>query len=161
MVESEPLPDRVLEMLRCDGHQNRVYVNQETNESVALILLVGRAGPMVAHTPAVCYESSAFEVVESTRPTVVRTVGDRSDTFDRVAFRSKSVDGGKQVVYHSWRRHRGNWEVPGNPRFALGGAPMLYKLQLAAAPEGLEETDVQQRFLADLLPVLDRLLAPR
>ena len=79
---------------------------------------------------------------------------------------SKSVSGHKLRVYYAWRKFAGPWEAPNRPRLALGGQPMLYKLQMAGdaptrADDNSLESDAARRFLNDLLPVLDGILAPQ
>jgi hypothetical protein len=170
MLASEPLTPDILAILRCRDHQNRVYANEETGERVSLILLVGMPGPMVAHTPETCYSSAAFDVVEPARPEEIRGTGDNADTFDRVLFRSRSVAAQLQRVYYAWHGPDGRWQAPKNPRFTLGGIPVLYKLQLAASGDadsadfakGADpKNDPIRRFLDDLLPVLDPLVVIR
>lgn len=168
-IDSEPLSDRAVEMLQCREHTSRLYINDETGEKVSLFLIVGFAGPMLAHTPEICYSSADFEVVDSSAPEVVRDIDGAVDTFDRVKFQSKSVGGGRQIVYYAWRTLAGAWQVPRHPRLSLGGEPMLYKLQLAAAVQeparrggaAVERPDACRHFLDDLLPVLDPILASR
>lgn len=170
MTHSEPVDDDVVRMLECRAYESRIYVDEETGEKLSFILFVGPAGPLVAHTPDVCYSSAAFEIAEKTEAHVVRGEGDHADTFNRIEFRSKSVSGEKQEVYFGWRRPAGRWEAPESPRLALGGSPLLYKIQVAAnddakvnsSSEGAEPVaSVNRRFLADLLPVLDSILQNR
>jgi hypothetical protein len=162
MEKSEPLSENVLQILGCRAHQSRTYVDDLTGEQVALTLLAGAAGPLVAHTPDVCYPSTDFDVAEPVGSEVLRGTGARADTFDRATFRSRSVDARRQRVYYAWRKFDGPWQVPPNPRLALGGQPMLYKLQLAgdapADPGVSSPSDPARRFLTDLLPVLDEML---
>lgn len=169
-VEAQPLTDSVVGMLQCRAYQNRIYVNDETGERVSLILLVGSAGPLVAHTPEICYGSSAFELVENTKRVVVREAGGRPDTLNRVLFRSNSVGGERQQVFYGWRPPSGHWQAPNNPRLELGGFPLLYKIQLAtidgvnaasSSEDAKPDESVNQRFLDELLPVLDSLLQNR
>jgi hypothetical protein len=163
--KSEPLSESVMQILGCREQQSRIYADDQTGDQVALTLLVGDAGPLVAHTPDVCYSSTDFEIAEPAGAEMIRGAGARADTFDRATFRSRSVDGRKQRVYYAWRKFDGLWQVPSNPRLALGGQPMLYKLQLAGeAPESSgssPQTDPARRFLTDLLPALDDLLIAR
>jgi hypothetical protein len=145
-----------------------VYVNDDTGERVSMILLVGQAGPLVAHTPEVCYSSANYSIVASDRPEIISSDRGRG-TFARVILRSNSTAGEGQRVYYGWRPPRGEWQAPESPRMTLGGSPMLYKLQLAtddvadATGESNEsgQADAGQRFLADLLPVLDPILKSR
>jgi hypothetical protein len=163
MTRSEPLDEDVIRMLSCRAHENRVYVDDQTGESVSLVLLTGPAGPLVAHTPEVCYSSVDFETVEPAHPETIRGTGDGADIFDQVTFRTQKVGGEKQRVYYGWRKSQGTWLAPKNPRLTLGGQPMLYKLQLAAEAPGDSQrdpsaSDPARRFLNDLLPVLDTTL---
>lgn len=166
-VESEPLSEAVVRMLECRAHQNRLYRNDDTGETASLILLAGPPGPLLAHTPEVCYSSSSFDVVEPARPEKFRVVGERTDELHHALFRSLGVSGELQVVYYGWRKPEGRWQAPKDPRLALGGGPLLYKLQVATAisadalessHSGSKEPDAGHRLLIDLLPHLDPLL---
>lgn len=169
-VESPDLPESALAMLQCRAHKSRVYVNDETGERVSMILLVGVPGPLVAHTPEICYGSSAFEIIGGTEPEVVRGTGDQADTLNRVRFQSKTLGGENQQVYYGWRPPAGRWKAPKNPRLDLTGWPLLYKIQLATVDGASSENradraepkeSVNRRFLEVLLPVLDSLLQNR
>lgn len=160
MATSEPLTDDVVRMLNCSAHENRVYVDDQTGEAVSVILMVGAPGPLLAHTPEICYSSVDFDILEPAHPEPVRGAGDDGDVLNEVTFGSREIAAEKQRVYYGWRKVRGLWLAPQNPRLTLGGASMLYKLQLAAkAPAGLTHDesapDAARRFLVDLLPVLE------
>lgn len=168
-LESAPLDDDVLAMLQCRAHQSRVYIDEETGEKVRLVLLFGASGPLVAHTPEICYSSANFEIIESSQPVIVRGAGTGADVFDKVVFRSRSVAAEAQQVLYAWLRPGGQWEAPRNPRLKLAGAPILFKLQLSTeaplqstqAKDQSATADADQRFLSDLLPILDRQLIIR
>lgn len=168
MAESQPLDEAARAMLQCRGDTSRVYTDAETGESVSLVLLAGPAGPLVAHTPEVCYSSTSFDVLESAHPESVRKTDRSVDEFNRVLFRESTVAGRRHRVYYAWRPFSGSWTAPNRPRLALGGQPMLYKLQIGAV-EGMNsvlagegtQNDVGRRFLSDLLPILDEALSTR
>ena len=187
-VAAEPLSANAVRMLQCRFHESRVYIDDQTGEKVYLILLVGPAGPLVAHTPEVCYASREFKVVDAAHPITIRGSGPAADVFDVVEFQAGSVMAERHRAYYGWHSVTGRWQAPHNPRLTLGGQPMLYKLQLSLDPASfnpaafdpvahsgdapLETTgpplanpaekhlpsDPGRRFLAALLPVLDRLL---
>jgi len=166
MTASQPLDENAVRMLQCRANLSRSYRNDDTGESVSLMLLVGRAGPLLAHTPEVCYSSQSFETLEAAHPQVIRKNETDEDVFSSVLFASTTVGGEKQRVYYGWRPFVGHWAAPKNPRLSLGGEPVLYKLQvdaqeLAPANEKSPEANSIQRFLDDLLPVLDRSLGAR
>jgi hypothetical protein len=157
------LDDAAVQMLECRAYQSGQYRNEKTAETVDLTLLVAPAGPLVAHTPEVCYASANFEVVGGTHVETVRGSADQADQFGSVTLKSKSISLPNQLVYYAWRPYTGRWQAPGSPRMSLGGQPMLYKLQLAMNAPGLNppspsENNAIQRFLSDSLPVLDGIL---
>jgi hypothetical protein len=168
-VDSEPLDESVVRMLECRAHLNRNYRNEDTGETASLILLAGPPGPLLAHTPEVCYSSSSFDVVEPARPESFRTAGEHTDELHHALFRSLGVSGELQVVYYGWRPPAGHWQAPKDPRLSLGGGPMLYKLQVATdipaddvkSSADSKAPDAGRRLLIDLLPVLDSLLDAR
>jgi len=164
-LKSDPLSENVMRILGCRAQQSCVYADDLTGDQVALTLLAGSAGPLVAHTPEVCYSSIDVDIAEPAGAIAIRGTGEKADTFDRMIFRSKAVDGRKQQVYYAWRKFDGPWQAPHSPRLALGGQPMLYKLQLAgeAAEKSGDspESDSVRRLLDDLLPVLDTILKPQ
>jgi hypothetical protein len=159
-VPAEGLSENVLRTLQCRAHASRSFVDEETGQRVSLVLMAGSAGPLLAHTPETCYESGSYEIAESARPDSIASSSGAVDTFERVTFRAKSRSGALQRVYHAWRNSQGRWAAPRNPRLALGGEPMLYKLQLATSisdkpAEGRDSSDACRRFLEQLIPVLD------
>jgi hypothetical protein len=162
-VPAEALSDNALQQLQCRAHTSRSFVNGETGERVSLVLMAGAAGPMVAHTPESCYESGSFAMAESARAEIITSSGGASDTFERVAFRPRSGGPALQRIYHAWRKSQGRWQAPRNPRLALGGEGMLFKLQLATSiseksADDQSASDACRRFLETLIPVLDRTL---
>lgn len=166
MTKSEPLDEKVLSVLRCTAHEQRVYTDDQTGETVSLILLAGTAGPLLAHTPEICYSSVDFETLEPPHPETIRGTGDAADIFNEVTFRARTVTGENLRVLYAWRKSQGPWLAPKNPRLALGGQPMLYKLQLAAnvpagSPQDRSASDQARRFLDDLVPFLDDTLSAK
>jgi hypothetical protein len=159
MTKSEPLDENAIRMLQCHTHESRVYVDDQTGETVSVVLMVGPAGPLVAHTPEVCYGSVDFEMVEAAHPETIRGTGVDVDVFNQVMFRTRKVTAARQRVFYGWRKSQGAWLAPKNPRLALGGQPMLYKMQIAAeAPGELQPEhplpDPARRFLTEFLPAL-------
>jgi hypothetical protein len=50
LESAESLDDTALRMLECRAYQSRQYAHETTGEKVNFLLLVGPAGPLVAHT---------------------------------------------------------------------------------------------------------------
>lgn len=162
-VAADAISENALRILQCRAHASRIFVNDQTGERVSLVLMAGAAGPMMAHTPEACYESGSFVMVEAAQAEAISSSDGQSATFERLAFRPKSGGLAIQRIYHAWRRSQGRWEAPRNPRLALGGEAMLYKLQLATSisEKGTDEpagSAACRSFLDALLPALDRTL---
>jgi hypothetical protein len=160
---AEALSEDVLRAIQCRAHASLWFVNVETGERVSLIMMAGAAGPMLAHGPELFYESGSFDLVETARTENIPSADGRTDTFERLAFRSKSDRQPLQCVYHAWRKSQGRWEAPRSPRLALGGEAMLYKLQVATSivaktADGSAGSDACRRLLEVLVPVLDRVM---
>ncbi len=165
MRSEESLSDSAVKVLECPAYFNRQYVNSETGEAVHAMLLVGPAGPMVAHRPEICFNGQ-YTLLSEPRPVVVRKDDRGIDEFFVSRFQAKSLLGEHVSTYYAWLRDT-HWEAPQNVRLALGGEPMLYKLQVVCAAESGSEPlagsteksptapqDAATRFLKDLLPVL-------
>ena len=165
-VPAEPISENALRILQCRAHASLSFVNDDTGERVSVVLMAGTAGPMVAHTPESCYESGSFEMVEASHAESIASSGGLTDTFERVTFRPKSGGPALQRIYHAWRKSQGRWEAPRNPRLALGGEAMLYKLQMATSvpDKPADETagsDACRCLLESLIPVLDQAINNR
>jgi hypothetical protein len=152
VAEGKATSDAVVRKLELRGQMHRVYEHSVTGQRVALLLLVGPAGPLVRHPPEVCYETRANDLLSSEplamdgEPNNLRLLSYRSDSL---------IDGDFLVAYGFGADRR--WDVPASPRLAYGGQPVLYKLQVLTEaadetaegrPEGLID------FLSNLLPML-------
>jgi hypothetical protein len=151
--EEDTLSESVLNMLGCSNHLCRTYVNSNTGEAVALVFLVGPAGPLAVHTPEVCMTSREYENLKESEPLDIAARG-KSHRFFETMFRAKTLEGQKLNVYYGWSRDGSIWEAPESPRMELGPLPMLLKLQVAcSAPD--TEIDPKRcagiTFLEDLL----------
>jgi len=159
LKSDQQLDDRTVKILRCAGHLNRRYANTATGEVVDLILLVGPAGPLLAHTPDVCMESREFEQIEASGPVAISDTGNARNVFLKTAYRARTLEGQNLRLYYGWSRDLQKWEGPDQPRMAMGDAPMLYKMQVSSVKPSsstaedatVESSDACQRFLADLI----------
>lgn len=153
--DEDTLSESVLDMLDCSNHLCRTYVNSETGEAVALVFLVGSAGPLAVHTPEICMTSREYENLQQAEPIEVAAQGRRQQFF-MTLFRAKTLEGQKLNVYYGWSRDGNQWEAPESPRTTLGPLPMLYKIQVACAEPAVaaEGPTAAVTFLQDLLPLL-------
>jgi hypothetical protein len=153
--DEDTLSESVLDMLGCSNHLCRTYVNSDTGETVALVFLVGSAGPLAVHTPEICMTSREYENLQQAEPIEVTSQG-RPQRFMATLFRAKTLEGQKLNVYYGWSRDGYRWEAPESPRITLGPLPMLYKIQVACAVPAVaaEGPTAAMTFLQDLLPLL-------
>lgn len=165
-ISAEPLSSRTLELLECTGYLSRSYEHEHTGETVQLALLVGPAGPLVAHSPETCYPSGGYQSVQS--PTLVspRPASHPQEQFLAARFRRGQANTCLEV-YYAWGNEPGQWRVSEHPRLTFGTSPWLIRLQIASLVPFDEERSVTeeshsagQQFLDVLLPQLDVLFEP-
>ena len=138
-----PFSEELLRTLHCRAYQSRMYVNGETGERVSLVLVAGAAAPLVTLAPQAFYENEQLDLAEAGPP---ETIGDQAE-FLPFTLGSRSETGKTLLTYLAWRTAEGRWEAPRNPRLALGGQPMLFRLQVATA----SNSAACRRLLTDFL----------
>lgn len=153
-LPSEDLDPRVSEMLQCRGSLCRVYEHAETGERVSVFVLLGPAGPIAVHTPEICYSSKDYRIVEDRQRW---PINEHEDLWDLRLKRNDLSETPLRVVY-GWTNDR-QWHATDWPRFAYGGRPLLYKLQMAGPVPGNENQDACRDFLNAFLPLLQKHLA--
>lgn len=167
LVREDPFSDDVVAILECSGHVNRLYKNRDTGELVTVSLIVGPSGPMTAHRPEVCFSSRDYTPEGITTDETIES-GGATHEFRQARFVSTRLDAQHIACYYGWT-HDGTWTAPDAARFVLGSEPYLVKLQFTThvSPESAESaqavTNVEptgERFLRDLLPVLNEELFP-
>jgi hypothetical protein len=139
----------------------RRYVDRKTGEAIALLVVCGRPGPIATHSPEVCYTGRGLEMTAQNRyavpgmsPAGEFWVGD----FHK---EGPVVDSGLRIFW-SWSPD-GVWKAVANPRVAFAARPALYKVYVIqetvrSGPPRADEAGA--RFLAALLPALDRAVFP-
>jgi hypothetical protein len=157
MKASTSLPPDVEAVLECAGYVNRQYENRQTHELVAVIVLLGPAGPISVHTPDVCYSSQAYTVVGSPARTAIAADKGSPDELWCTSLRSRNLTDRDLRVYHGWTTG-GAWSAPEQgARLAFAGQPYLYKLQVVGplpTPVDDDASDQCRHFLNDFLPAL-------
>jgi hypothetical protein len=160
MTTRREMEATAVELLQSAAQLEGVYVNEQTGESVAVLIVVGPSGPISAHTPEICYGGQDYSMAgERRRITVQDQRGGTHSLWQLHALSQHIHQPDLQVIY-GWSAGSA-WDATDGPRFAFGGLPLLYKLQLhrAISPRRLDqETDPAQdflaRFLADIQPRL-------
>jgi hypothetical protein len=154
------MADEAVRELQCAGYVNRRYVNQKLGREVAVLLMVGPAGPLVRHPPEICYGSRANKLLND--PVVVTVAGGdrRNHSFRFLKYKNTGSAGTEFSVCYAWTAD-GTWCVPDYPRARFGNAPLLYKLQVLTSdsmPKDGSLPAATSQFLHDFLPALsDRL----
>jgi hypothetical protein len=150
-----PLSKSVEDLLQCSAYLNHTYRNQRNGAVVGLVLLVGPAGPLVAHTPQVCMATQQYEPLGESIPFVL-AIGGKEQQFLEARFRAKALDGSDVAIYYGWSRDGADWQAPSQPRLKLGPSPFLYKIQVVS-PEltsSRKESEITSRaFLEAFIPV--------
>lgn len=139
--------DRALRIARIDGYTAWVYENQQTGESVRVLAVCGQPGPIVAHTPDVCFTSTGYEKL-SQRPVVFRfgAQGQQVADFTLGVFRYPEAAAEQQLnVYWAWSA-RGAWQSPPNPRLHFAREPFLYKIYVIVDSAPGEEASDRAAF---------------
>lgn len=157
------------------GYLSRRYVNRTTGDSVSVMILCGRHGPISVHPPTVCFTGAGWNLDASEKRRELTFSTDKpAHAFWQADF-LKTEDGiaERQRTYWAWSTD-GNWRAPDNPRFAFAGSPYLYKMYVTyflpdrSAQVGLsddeenDETstshDPAYRFMHEFLPLLRQTL---
>lgn len=162
----EPLEiaQKLLEVGEIAGYVARRYEDQVHHDSVTILLVCGRPGPIAVHTPDVCYTGTGFQLVGAldayTPPT--KAPQPRAVFNNALMGTTHSPSPSYLRILWAWSA-LGAWEAPQNPRVAYAAREVLYKLYVIHEPNGpnaLSPQDPGPRFLSTLLPVLERTLFP-
>jgi hypothetical protein len=148
------------------------YVNEQTGDTVDMVVLVGETGPLSTHSPEVCYSSREYQVVSEPESQKIESAAGPAE-FLSMTLSSDGLDGSLLRVWYAW--HNGTqWRAPRNARIALRAEPFLYKIQIATYLTGLEDgrqagsrpadekvgtaakqAEVCRTFLVDIMPLLN------
>ena len=138
----------------------RRYTHQRTGQSVTVVLVGGRPGPVSIHSPDYCYPASGFD-----RATWVPYQLPFDPAFAAAEFKTalltKTQAAGQTQLRVLWSWYAaGAWSVPDNPRLAFAGQRCLYKLHVVreTGDEALDE-DPCVDLLRPLLAAFQRQVA--
>jgi hypothetical protein len=133
------LDAEVVEMLECVGYYQAAYRSTLHPEWVVqLLVLVGPAGPLLVHSPEVCYPAAGNKYLSGPTPLEVTTNGGESSKLLVMMFKQGGLEGAKIRVGYAYSTGD-EWQSPVDARRQFAGAPYLYKLQLhAVLPRGNE-----------------------
>jgi hypothetical protein len=140
------------------GWTHRRYRNRRTHDSVVVLLVCGRGGPLSVHTPDVCYAGAGYQPVGNLVQKEVEVGPGERHAFRVGRFaRPGGVSQTQLEVYWAWSRDGREWVAPDNPRLHLARLPALYKLYVVREflPNTRSESeDACQAFLRRAIPEL-------
>jgi hypothetical protein len=142
----------------------RRYTNRQTGDSVLVVLLCGRPGPVSIHTPDVCYSAVGFRPIAAPATWQPEDAGGKgSDQFMRGRFHKDGLTKSEELdILWSWSA-TGTWSAPNDPRVTFAPQPFLYKIYLIRQTLGQGESahqDPVQSFVSTFKLELNRALFP-
>jgi hypothetical protein len=157
------LDHRVAAQAELSGSLMRTYTHKVTGETLTVLLVCGRPGPVSVHTPDVCFVGSGYSLP---KPPARQPApgGGGGDEFWVGDFQQPSAGDPIPVrAYWAWSTDGQAWSAPDHPRLTFARAGALYKLYVTrSVPPGgpAAETDPAADLMARLLPALRQVLAP-
>jgi len=145
-----------------EGTLVRRYDNARTRESISLLIVCGRGGPICVHTPDVCYAGNGYVKAGEERTASVDSSRSGNNGFRIVRFsKTDSVTPTQLEIYWSWSRAGEKWEAPENPRLSLARSASLYKMYVVrefVPGSRSENVDSCRAFLDRALPGIGQVL---
>lgn len=165
---SNDVDDDTREVAGARGWVSRTYTNPDTDEAVAVWLIVGHARDTARHTPDVCYTSQGnTRETDITRHALDLEDGSRAEFFTAVFNVQGELGVLPQRVFWAWFKPKGDadapveWIAPQNVRTEIAAAPALYKLYFTtsgAASEADGDANVGMKFAKEFLSAVNPIL---
>jgi hypothetical protein len=167
---SEELEVREEEMQQteAEGYFARRYRNNSTGQTVGVMLLCGRTGPLATHPPTICVQGQGMQQVAKERrvPLPGESAGGGGNLM--WADFQGTISGGssRTRIFWGWSGDGKTFEAPDRPRVKLARHPFLYKLYVnrelsnfdaQSAGEDIDK-DACLGFLETFLPLAQRAL---
>ncbi len=129
--ESKPVdvPERQLQQAEAVGHLSRHYVNRATGETVTVLIVCGRPGPISVHPPTVCFTSAGWNLAAEPQKLTLTESPTTAQFWVGDFFKASSAGQVSMRTFWTWSAD-GSWSTPANPRFTFARYPFLYKLYL-------------------------------
>lgn len=124
--DGNPMTESVIEELGVTEYVSRVYTNG--TDSVTLLLMAGKTGSLIRHTPDICYGAVGNTFLKEPTP-VTLTVDGQEHQFRVLPIRPSSDLAGDFVVVYGFA-HGGRFLSPAKPRLAYHGLPAVEKIQV-------------------------------
>ncbi len=158
MDESHSLSEQVISELGLMEYLSRSYQSDEG--SVGLLLMSGRAGRLIRHTPDICCGAAGNEFVTAPKLAPLKVDGVQHE-FGVLPIRQQSLGSSEFVVVYGFARD-GVFSNPSNPRFEFHGTPSILKFQLLCRPSGERPGEIPEyakSFLVETCRYINRMEA--
>ena len=153
------IPPEHLEIAEAIGSFSRTFTNRETSQTVSVMILCGRPGPISVHPPTVCFVGAGWGLQD--QPTSKPLNGTVSGSLWNGRF-VRNVDGVPVAIQTLWGwSGDGDWLACDNPRLETAGFPYLYKMYVTVpvSPDsGDVKSKVVQDFMDEFLPKVNHVL---
>jgi hypothetical protein len=157
----DSLPEDELAQAGAAGSWVRRYVHVRTGQSVLILLLCGRGGPLSVHRPEHCYRGAGFDMTAEPGRCQLPAGPNTTAQFWTAKFVRPESTGTTQLrICWSWFA-AGAWQAPDNPRWGLAHEPAVYKLYVIheiASQNEADEGDPCGQLLTRLVPALTCML---
>ncbi len=127
--EELPVDLSDLDRMGIKGCLMRQYRNPDNRETVSLLIVCGRGGPICVHTPDICYVNAGYKQISNEEQRVIESSDGRKAAFIEARFgKPDGVVPTQLEILWAWSRDGIEWQTPENPRLSLARSPALYKL---------------------------------
>ena len=160
----EEVPHDAEELSRAGikGGVFRRYTNSRTRETVSVLVVCGRGGPLSVHTPDICYGGAGYRQLEVEKRKELQIADGTRHSFKVARFiKPGDVIPTQLEIYWTWSRDGDAWQAPENPRFVLARSPALFKMYVLREffPKSRAESLPScESFLNETLPVIRQTL---
>jgi hypothetical protein len=161
--ESIPLETADLTHLGIKGQISSRYRNAVTGDSVTMLIVCGRPGPISVHTPDVCYRAAGYTAVGETYAKEIPIEEGKKRSVWAQVFRRPATQADSQIeVNWAWLAEN-EWVAANNSRLSFAGSAAIYKLYVVRELSALESNrkrDASALFMHEFLPALEKVLSP-
>jgi len=162
--KADELDAKQAEAGNIDGYLLRRYTHARTGETITVLLVCGRPGPIAVHPPDVCYGGAGYTVMAPpARATVTGEAPAGSAEFWGAVFEKKDAAlPDRLAIRWAWGAG-GQWTASDHPRVSFARAAALYKLYVICTAPGGDKPDAEvpsREFLPPLLAELQKALFP-
>ena len=155
LIEQQSVDPIALRLLRSAGYLQHVYENGATKELVTVAIFAGPTGPMVAHTPVVCYSANDYEVIAGPDQASITADDGVSHELFVLTLQSNDVHQDRLRIYYGWSNGEGGFQAPDNPRIAFADDSFIYRIQAATRLSNMTSEDAARAFLRTSLSQVD------